>query len=113
MARKRPRDVRLLAPRAAAAGPWNQGSTRRVSSARVVACVYSAVEASLKAKLERCTTLPTLPAVAVRVLELCQRENLDLSEIAKLVGHDPALAAKMLKTVNSPAFALRQEVRTL
>ncbi len=57
--------------------------------------------------------MPTLPAVAVRVLELCQRENLDLSEIANLVGHDPALAAKTLKTVNSPAFALRQEVRTL
>jgi HD-like signal output (HDOD) protein/GGDEF domain-containing protein len=71
------------------------------------------VEASLKAKLERCTTLPTLPAVALKVLDLCQRENLDLPEIAKVIANDPALAAKMLKTVNSPAFALRQEVRTL
>ena len=58
-------------------------------------------------------TLPTLPTVAIRVLELCQRENLDLGDIAKLVGNDPALAAKILKTVNSPAFALRQEIRTL
>jgi two-component system, cell cycle response regulator len=71
------------------------------------------VEASLKGKLERCTTLPTLPAVALKVLDLCQRENLDLPEIAKVIANDPALAAKMLKTVNSPAFALRQEVRTL
>lgn len=71
------------------------------------------MEASLKAKLERCTTLPTLPAVALKVLDLCQRENLDLPEIAKVIANDPALAAKMLKTVNSPAFALRQEVRTL
>jgi diguanylate cyclase (GGDEF)-like protein len=47
------------------------------------------------------------------VLDLCQRENLDLPEIAKVISNDPALAAKMLKTVNSPAFALRQEVRTL
>jgi diguanylate cyclase (GGDEF)-like protein len=71
------------------------------------------VDSALRAKLERCTTLPTLPAVAFKVLDLCQRENLDLAEIAKVIGNDPALAAKMLKTVNSPAFALRQEVRTL
>jgi HD-like signal output (HDOD) protein len=51
--------------------------------------------------------------VALKVLDLCQRENLDLPEIAKVITNDPALAAKMLKTVNSPAFALRQEVRTL
>jgi diguanylate cyclase (GGDEF)-like protein len=71
------------------------------------------VEAPLKTRLERCTTLPTLPAVAMKVLELCGRENLDLGEIARVVGHDPALSAKLLKTVNSPAFALRQEIRTL
>jgi diguanylate cyclase (GGDEF)-like protein len=71
------------------------------------------VEAALKTRLERCTTLPTLPAVAMKVLELCGRENLDLGEIARVVGHDPALSAKVLKTVNSPAFALRQEIRTL
>ncbi len=68
---------------------------------------------ALKTRLERCTTLPTLPSVALKVLDLCQRENLDLPEIAKVITNDPALAAKMLKTVNSPAFALRQEVRTL
>jgi diguanylate cyclase (GGDEF)-like protein len=73
----------------------------------------SHVDHALKARLERCPTLPTLPSVALKVLDLCQRENLDLPEIAKVISNDPALAAKMLKTVNSPAFALRQEVRTL
>jgi two-component system, cell cycle response regulator len=71
------------------------------------------VELALKSRLERCSTLPTLPAVAIKVLDLCQRDDLDLAEIAKVIANDPALAAKMLKTVNSPAFALRQEVRTL
>jgi diguanylate cyclase (GGDEF)-like protein len=54
-----------------------------------------------------------LPSVAVKVLDLCQRENLDLPAIAKVISNDPALVAKILKTVNSPAFALRQEVRTV
>lgn len=71
------------------------------------------VDPALKTRLERCSTLPTLPAIAVKVLELCQRDNLDLSEIAKVIANDPALSAKVLKTVNSAAFALRQEVRTL
>jgi HD-like signal output (HDOD) protein len=71
------------------------------------------VDHALKTRLERCSNLPTLPSVALKVLDLCQRENLDLPEIAKVITNDPALAAKMLKTVNSPAFALRQEVRTL
>ena len=75
--------------------------------------LHGRVDHALKTRLERCSTLPTLPSVALKVLDLCQRENLDLPEIAKVISNDPALAAKMLKTVNSPAFALRQEVRTL
>ncbi|MES1209404.1 MAG: HDOD domain-containing protein, partial [Pseudomonadota bacterium] len=67
----------------------------------------------LKAKLEQCSTLPSIPAVAVRVLNLCQRDDLDLLEIADAVGNDPALAAKILKLVNSPVFGLRQEVKTI
>jgi diguanylate cyclase (GGDEF)-like protein len=71
------------------------------------------LQAALREKLERCTTLPTLPSVAVRVLQLCQREDLNLGELAGVVTNDPALSAKVLKVVNSPAFGLRQEVRTV
>jgi diguanylate cyclase (GGDEF)-like protein len=71
------------------------------------------LSAALRQKLERCTTLPTLPSVAVRVLQLCQGEDLNLGELAKVVTNDPALSAKLLKVVNSPAFGLRQEVRTV
>jgi diguanylate cyclase (GGDEF)-like protein len=68
---------------------------------------------ALRQKLERCTTLPTLPSVAVRVLQLCQSEDLNLGELANVVTNDPALSAKLLKVVNSPTFGLRQEVRTV
>jgi diguanylate cyclase (GGDEF)-like protein len=71
------------------------------------------LEAALRERLEKCASLPSLPSVAVRVLQLCQRDDLDLAEIARVVAHDPALAAKVLKMVNSPAFGVRQEVRTL
>ena len=54
-----------------------------------------------------------MPAVAVRVLNLCQSEDLDLKQIADAICQDPALSAKVLRLVNSPAFGLRQEVRTV
>jgi len=71
------------------------------------------MEVGLRERLERCSTLPTLPAVAVRVLELCRRDDLDLGQIAATVATDPALSAKVIRLVNSPAFGLRQEVRTV
>ncbi len=67
----------------------------------------------LQDKLERCSTLPTLPAVAIRVLQLCQSDDLDLGQIAATIGTDPALSAKVLRLVNSPVFSLRNEVRTV
>ncbi|MFN7921832.1 MAG: HDOD domain-containing protein [Bryobacteraceae bacterium] len=67
----------------------------------------------IREKLERCSTLPTLPSVAIRILELCQQEALDLNQITSVISNDPALAAKLIKTANSPIFALRKEVTTI
>src|SRR3569623_1705654 len=67
----------------------------------------------LRARLERCSTLPTMPAVAVRVLNLCQSEDLDLKQLADSSCLAPALPAMVLRLVISPAFGLRQEGRTV
>ncbi|MES1172054.1 MAG: GGDEF domain-containing protein [Bacteroidota bacterium] len=71
------------------------------------------IQPDLKSRLERCSTLPTMPAVAIRVLQLCQSDDLDLAKIAATISTDPALSAKMLRLVNSPVFGLRNEVRTV
>lgn len=55
-----------------------------------------------------CKALPTLPAVALRVVELSQQRNVATRELADLLSHDPALCAKVLKTVNSSLYGLRQ-----
>jgi len=68
---------------------------------------------TLRERLERCSSLPTLPSVAIRVLELCQQDDLDLNQIARVICNDPALAAKLIKTANSPLFALRREVTAI
>jgi diguanylate cyclase (GGDEF)-like protein len=53
-----------------------------------------------------CPTLPTLPSVAVRVLELTRDPKVSINAMAQTVQGDPALSVKVLKTVNSSYYAL-------
>lgn len=50
--------------------------------------------------------LPTIPAVALRVLELMSSRDVSVREISSVIEHDPALASKVLRTVNSSYFGL-------
>ncbi len=49
--------------------------------------------------------LPSLPAVAVQIIDLVQQPEVGLGELAAAVGRDPALAGKILKTANSSFYA--------
>jgi two-component system cell cycle response regulator len=60
-----------------------------------------------------CKALPSLPAVAVEVLSLTRDPNVPLEKIAKVIQNDPALTAKVLKTVNSSYYGLSQKCATL
>lgn len=53
-----------------------------------------------------CPTLPSLPAVAAKLIELTGDPDVQISEIAKTVQQDQALAGKVLKTVNSSYYGL-------
>lgn len=68
---------------------------------------------AVREKLARCADLPSMPAVAIQILELCQGDEPDMVEIGKLISSDPALSAKMLRLANSPSYGLMCEVRTI
>ena len=53
-----------------------------------------------------CQNLPSLPSVAMRVLELAQDKNVSSQEIAATIQSDPALTTKVLRTVNSSFYGL-------
>lgn len=55
-----------------------------------------------------CPSLPSLPGVAIKVLELTRDPQVSISKIAELVQNDPALASKVLKTINSSFYGLTQ-----
>jgi len=50
--------------------------------------------------LQQLEELPTLPAIAVKVLEATGRDDSDASEVVKLIESDPALTTRILQLVH-------------
>ena len=72
-----------------------------------------ATNISLEAILSRNDKLPTLPGIAIKILEAVQRPNPDLQEIAEILANDPPLSAEVLKLINSPFFGLSRKVTSV
>lgn len=68
---------------------------------------------ALLQKVLTCSKLPTLPAVALRVLELTGDDNVTMNDLARVIENDQGLAAKILRTINSAFYALPRECTTL
>ena len=49
----------------------------------------------------------------IRLMELLRHDPMDLREVGKLVKLDASLAYRLLRLVNSPICAVRQEVRSI
>jgi two-component system, cell cycle response regulator len=64
-------------------------------------------------KIRQCPNLPSLPSVAVQVLDLAGKANVDIAEIARVISKDPALSTKILRTVNSSFYGRSQHVGTI
>ena len=58
-------------------------------------------------------SLPSMPIVAIKVLELTQKEDVSTNDIADVIQKDPALTAKLLQTANSSLFGLPKKVGSI
>jgi diguanylate cyclase (GGDEF)-like protein len=57
--------------------------------------------------------LPTLPGVAVQILQAVQKEDPDLEEIGNILAHDPPLSAEVLKIINSVLYSLPTQITSV
>ncbi|MFT5289048.1 MAG: diguanylate cyclase (GGDEF)-like protein [Planctomycetota bacterium] len=57
--------------------------------------------------------LPSLPGVALEVLNLCKDDDTTLDDLANVLSKDPALSARLLRFANSSLYNLGQEVTTI
>jgi len=63
--------------------------------------------------LEQCDSLPSLPAVALKVLNLCKDDRADMRTLARTIEQDPALVARILKVVNSALFGIPRKIGSI
>lgn len=56
---------------------------------------------------------PKLPAVALELLELARRPDVEVSDVVSLLEKDPILASRLLRHVRSPLYAGGAEIRSL
>src|SRR5436309_1664390 len=63
--------------------------------------------------LQQLEELPTLPAVAVKVLEATGRDDSDASDVIKLIQSDPALTARILQLVHRADVGASGEITSV
>lgn len=57
--------------------------------------------------------LPSLPTIALEVIDLVQQHDVNIKQIAHTISHDPALSSKILKTVNSTFYGQAHSISTI
>lgn len=57
--------------------------------------------------------LPTLPTVAVRLLEQAKNSETEIRDVIETIKTDPAISAKIVKAANSTYYAIRTEVKAI
>lgn len=57
--------------------------------------------------------LPTLPAVAVQLLELMKNPDSSIKEYVQVIRQDPAISAKILKSTNSSYFGFTSRISSI
>lgn len=58
-------------------------------------------------------TLPTLPEVALKVREAAEDPDIGIPQLARVIGNDAALSARIIKIVNSPLLRTSKEITDL
>lgn len=71
------------------------------------------MQPELKAALNFCHNLPSPTGVALRVIELAQNPDTDISTAAQVISLDMALSTRILRVANSPLYATHRRAGNL
>ena len=63
--------------------------------------------------VDRLENLPTLPGVALKIIEAVKDENTNLDELGRILSMDPPLSGKILSLINSAFYALPAKVSSV
>jgi HD-like signal output (HDOD) protein len=71
------------------------------------------MKSTLAQQIVACDTLPVLPAIAIKIIELHNDDDLYAAKVSVVISQDPALSAKLLQITNSSFFPFRREVTNI
>ncbi|MDT7042362.1 diguanylate cyclase [Candidatus Nitronereus thalassa] len=74
---------------------------------------YELIPADLETKLKTCRNLPSPPAYALQVIEMANDPEVDIDKAIRVFSRDPAIVGKILRTANSPMYAMVRKVESL
>lgn len=63
--------------------------------------------------ISRSTTLPTMPQVVVRFLEISADERCDMQQLISVLKTDPGICSELLRMTNSALFGVTRQVSSL
>lgn len=78
-----------------------------------IATIGSEIAADTVTDILKTISIPPCPAVVAALIDEARRPTVDFHKITRLISGDLGLAASMMKTANSPFFALRNKVQTV
>ena len=64
-------------------------------------------------KILTSTLLPSLPRVAVKLLELAKDPESCIDDVVQAIKMDPAISIQILKSANSSYFSFRTEIKSI
>lgn len=62
---------------------------------------------------ESVLSLPTLPTIQARLIELVDNPRVEAKDLSRLISEDQALSARLLKVCNSAYYGLKNEVNSI
>jgi diguanylate cyclase (GGDEF)-like protein len=63
--------------------------------------------------MQKFDRLPSIPGVAIKLIETIQKSDPDIREITRLISSDAVLSAKLLKIVNSSFYGFVNKITTI
>lgn len=68
---------------------------------------------AMLARIETAKNLPTLPHILLQLIDICNRREKGIKELAKVINQDPSLSERVLRLVNSAYYSLKHKVASI
>lgn len=68
---------------------------------------------SMLSRIETSRSLPSLPHILLQLIDICNRPEKGIRELAKVINQDPSLVERILRLVNSAYYSVKQKVSSI